>query len=169
MITGRVWKFGDQINTDMILPTAVMYRPPAEHAQHVFASTRPGWAAQVTPGDIVVAGENFGTGSARPAPLSMRTLGVGCLIADSINKLFFRNCVNFGLPAIECPGASAAFEEGDIAEVLLAEGLVRNPRTGVELRGAPVPGDLMAVMQNGGIFPMLEAEGLIGPEGSGRD
>jgi 3-isopropylmalate/(R)-2-methylmalate dehydratase small subunit len=166
MISGRVWKFGEDINTDVILPTAVMYQAPAKQAIHVFSTQRPGWAEhEARPGDLLVAGRNFGLGSSRPAQLGMKALGIGCLIADSINPLFFRNCVSFGLPAIECVGVSEAFEEGDTAEVLLTEGIVRNLRTGQVLHGLPIPEALLSLMQRGGIFPLLESEGLVGPAG----
>ena len=164
MISGKVWKFGNDINTDAILPTAVMYLPASQQAKHVFSANRPDWAeTQVTAGDFVLAGRNFGTGSSRPAPLAMNALGIKCLIADSINPLFLRNCVSFGLPAIECAGASEAFEEGDAAEVSFEDGTVKNTRTGVVLKGLAIPEALLSLMQNGGIFPLLESEGLIGP------
>ncbi len=163
MITGKTWKFGDDINTDLILPAPFMYLPKEQQARHVFEANRPGWVDLVSAGDIIVGGHNFGTGSSRPAPLALNALGIGCLIADSINPLFFRNCVSFGLPALECAGVSAAFDEGDTAEVDLAAARVRNTRTGETLAGLPIPKALLTLMQAGGIFPLLEAEGLIGP------
>lgn len=164
MISGKVWKFDADVNTDAILPTAVMYLPAAQQAKHVFSITRPGWATeQVGEGDFILAGRNFGTGSSRPAPLALNALGIKCLIADSINPLFLRNCVSFGLQAIECDGVSVAFEEGDIAEVSLEAGTVTNRRTGAVLQGVVIPDALLSLMRNGGIFPLLESEGLIGP------
>lgn len=163
MITGNVWKFGDDINTDLILPAPYMYLPEEKQARHVFEANRPGWVDLVKPGDIIVAGRNFGTGSSRPAPLALSALGIGCLIADTINPLFFRNCVSFGLPALECTGVSAAFGEGDVAEVWLAQAQVRNARTATSLDGLPIPETLLGLMLGGGIFPLLEFEGLIGP------
>jgi 3-isopropylmalate/(R)-2-methylmalate dehydratase small subunit len=162
MISGRVWIFGGDINTDMILPTAIMYRPAEEQARHVFSAARPGWADKVEKGDIIVAGRNFGTGSARPAPLALTALGIACVVADSFNRLFFRNCVSFGLPAVECEGASAAFSEGDIAQVRLDGSEVRNARTRAALHGTRIPDDLLKLMSSGGVFPLLESEGLIG-------
>jgi len=164
MIAGRVWTFGDNINTDLILPAPYMYLPAEQQARHVFQTNRPGWVDEVSRGDIIVAGENFGMGSSRPAPLALNALGIGCLIADSINPLFLRNCVSFGLCAIECPGASAAFAEGDIAEVSLETAAVRNPKTGAALQGVALPAELLSLMRGGGIFPLLEAEGLIRPQ-----
>jgi len=114
------------------------------------------------PGDVIVAGRNFGMGSNRPAARSLRNLGIGFLLAESINGLFFRNSVNFGFLALECPGADAAFAEGDTAELELdAAWTVRNPRSGAVLAPAPVPERLLRLMRGGGILPLLEAEGLI--------
>lgn len=163
MISGKTWKFGDDINTDLILPAPFMYLPKEQQARHVFEANRPGWVDLVARGDIIVAGRNFGTGSSRPAPLALNALGIGCLVADSINPLFFRNCVSFGLLALECAGVGDLFAEGDEAEISMADASVRNVRTGEVLVGLPIPDALMSLMQGGGIFPLLESEGLIGP------
>lgn len=163
LLSGRVWKFGDDINTDLIQPTPYMYLAPREQARHAFQANRPGWVDQMRPGDVIVAGRNFGMGSSRPAPLVLRTLGLACLIADSISATFFRNCVSFGLLAFECPGVSNMFAEGDSAEVQIDSLDVRNARTGASLPLQPIPEQLIILMRSGGIFPLLEAEGLIGP------
>jgi 3-isopropylmalate/(R)-2-methylmalate dehydratase small subunit len=163
MIEGKVWIFGDDINTDLILPSPYMYLPAAKQARHVFEPNRPGWVDEVSRGDFIVAGKNFGTGSSRPAPLALNALGIKCVITDSMNPLFFRNCVSFGLLALECPGVLASFKEGDMAEVSMDQGQVRNRRTGTALTGVPIPPALLSLMQGGGIFPLLESEGLIGP------
>jgi 3-isopropylmalate/(R)-2-methylmalate dehydratase small subunit len=163
LISGRVWKFGDNINTDLMLPGDVHMGTEAEQARAVFAANRPGWVDEMRPGDIIVGGRNYGTGSSRPAARSLRNIGVACLIADSVNSLFFRNCVNFGLLALECPGVSAAFEEGDTAEIALGPFTVRNLLRGAVLHAQPVPANLLALMQGGGIYPVLERQGLIAP------
>ena len=162
MVRGRVWKFGDNINTDLILPGPAMFLPDEERKQHLFQANRPGWVDQVLPGDFIIGGHSFGMGSSRPAPLVLRNVGVGCLIAESLGRLFFRNAVNFGLLALECPGICAAFEEGQVAEVSLEEFSVRNASTGQVLQARPVPKNLLKLMLGGGIFPVLEREGLIG-------
>jgi 3-isopropylmalate/(R)-2-methylmalate dehydratase small subunit len=167
MISGKTWSFGDDINTDLILPAPFMYLPKTEQAKHVFEANRPGWVNEVGRGDVVIGGRNFGTGSSRPAPLALNALGVGCLLADTINPLFFRNCVAFGLPALECAGVSAAFQEGDAAEIDLKAAKVRNQRTGQVLDGLAIPEALLSLMLGGGIFPLLESEGLIGPAPEG--
>ena len=100
-------------------------------------------------------------GSSRPAARSLRICGVGFLLAETINGLFFRNAVNYGLLACECPGVAAAFDEGDTAELDIDRWSVRNPRSGQALNVLPVPAQLLAMMQGGGLYPVLEREGLI--------
>ena len=163
MISGRVWKFGDDINTDLMLPGAVMVKPEAEQARAVFAANRPGWVNAMKRGDAIVAGRNYGMGSNRPASRSLRNIGVSFLLAESINGLFFRNSVNFGFLALECPGCSTSFEEGDTAELDLKTWSVRNARTGTALKPLPIPERLLALMQGGGIYPVLENHGFIAP------
>ena len=169
MIAGRVWKFGDDINTDLMLPGSVMRKSPEEQARAVFAANRPGWVDLVGPGDAIVAGRNFGMGSNRPAARSLRNLGIGFLLAESINGLFFRNSVNFGFLALECPGVFNEFEEADTAELDLEAGTVRNPRTGAVLAPLRIPARLLSLMRGGGIFPLLEAEGLIAPRDAAHE
>src|SRR5262249_13592239 len=118
-------------------------------------------------GDIIVGGLNYGMGSSRPAARSLRNLGIAALLAESINGLFFRNAVNFGLLALECPGIHAAFAEGQTAEVSLAAFAVRNRDPGGVLKAQPVPAMLLELMTQGGLYPHLEREGLIEPKGAG--
>jgi 3-isopropylmalate/(R)-2-methylmalate dehydratase small subunit len=163
MIAGRVWKFGDNINTDLMLPGPYLYREAEEQARAVFMNNRPGWVDEVGQGDAIVGGFNYGMGSSRPAARSLRLCGVGFLLAETINGLFFRNSVNYGLLACECPGVAAAFEEGDQAELDIDVWTARNPRTGQTLGVLPVPPQLLSMMLDGGIYPVLEREGLIAP------
>ncbi len=161
----RVWKFGDNINTDLILPIQAFYLTPQEQTKFVFHATRPGWVDEVQPGDIIVGGRNFGMGSSRPAARSLKNLGLGCLIAHSINGLFFRNCVNFAFPAMECRGVHDAFAEGDIAEVEFdGEPAVRNLTAHTTLEAIGLPAKLLDLVKAGGIYPLLEREGLIAPQ-----
>jgi len=161
MRSGRVWKFGDNINTDLMLPGPFLYRSAEEQATAVFMNIRPDWVNEVQPGDAIVGGFNYGMGSSRPAARSLRNCGVGFLLAETINGLFFRNAVNYGLLACECPGVSAAFDEGDTAEVDIDAWTVRNPRSGQTLKVTPVPPQLLAMMLGGGIYPVLAREVLI--------
>ena len=160
----RVWKVGDNINTDLILPSAAFYLKPEEQARCVFSANRPGWANQVQQGDILIGGKNFGMGSSRPAARSLKNLGLACLVAPYINGLFFRNCVNFAFPAVECAGVDETFEEGDIAEVDFEQATVKNVTRGTTLTGRPMPPKLLALVRAGGIYPLLEKEGLIAPK-----
>jgi 3-isopropylmalate/(R)-2-methylmalate dehydratase small subunit len=157
----RVWKVGDNINTDLILPNRAFYLTPEEQVSFVFSANRPGWAAEVQKGDILIGGKNFGMGSSRPAARSLKNLGLACLVAPYINGLFFRNAVNFAFPALECPGVDEAFDEGDIAEIEFAAGCVRNLTKGTELIAKPLPAPLLAIVNAGGIYPLLEKEGSI--------
>jgi len=161
---GRVWVVGDDINTDLILPIQAFYLPAEEQAGHVFSANRPGWAAQVSPGDILIGGRNFGMGSSRPAARSLKNLGLACLVAQSINGLFFRNCVNFAFPAIACTGLADAFTEGELARVDIDAAEVYNLTRGTRLAATQVPPALRALISAGGVFPMLERQGLIAPQ-----
>ena len=160
----RVWKVGDNINTDLILPNRAFYLTAEEQISYVFSANRPGWAEKVQKGDILIGGKNFGMGSSRPAARSLKNLGLACLIAPYINGLFFRNAVNFAFPALECPGVDEAFDEGDIAEIEFTEGRVRNVTKGIELAAKPLPAPLLAIVNAGGIYPLLEKEGSITPK-----
>jgi 3-isopropylmalate/(R)-2-methylmalate dehydratase small subunit len=160
----RVWIVGDNINTDLILPNKAFYMTHEEQAQYVFHANRPGWAQQVRQGDILIGGRNFGMGSSRAAARSLKNLGLSCLLAESLNGLFLRNCVNFAFPALECPGVQAAFSEGEEAEVEFENAKVRNITRSKSLSGKPLPASLMALVQAGGVYPLLEREGLIAPK-----
>jgi 3-isopropylmalate/(R)-2-methylmalate dehydratase small subunit len=107
-ITGKVWVFGDDLNTDAMYPAFAMKMDPSEAAKHVFYEVRPGWTDEVSPGDIVVAGKNFGLGSSRPVAALFTELGVAGLVAEEFNSLFFRNAVNAGLPAMTTPAPSTS-------------------------------------------------------------
>jgi 3-isopropylmalate/(R)-2-methylmalate dehydratase small subunit len=160
---GRVWMAGDNINTDLILPIQAYYLSIAEQPKWVFSANRPGWSDEVRKGDILIGGKNFGMGSSRPAARSLKNLGIACVVAESINGLFYRNAVNFALPALEAPGVSAIFQEGDNAEIFFEEFRVRNAASGKECTASPMPGPLLDILKAGGIYPLLEREGKIAP------
>jgi len=160
----RVWKFPANINTDLILPGGSIYMSLAEQVKLIFKANRPGWVDEVRPGDIIVAGRNFGMGSSRPASRSLKNLGISCVIAESINGLFFRNCVNYAFPAMECPGIADLFSEGDVAQVNFDDGAIRNVTTGKTLKARTLPVKLLDLLQAGGIYPLLEKQGIIEPQ-----
>jgi 3-isopropylmalate/(R)-2-methylmalate dehydratase small subunit len=159
--TGRVWKFGDDINTDIMYPGFALQLPVEEAAQHMFYEHRPGWVEQVQPGDILVGGTNFGIGSSRPVPLLARHLGIVCILAEEFNSLFIRNCVNYGLPALEIRGVSTLFDEGDTATVHVEEARVRNDSTESELRGDAWPDFVLDIIRGGGLVERLRGEGYV--------
>jgi 3-isopropylmalate/(R)-2-methylmalate dehydratase small subunit len=163
-VTGRVWKFGDDINTDLIFPHTAFRVSPEEQAMLVFSDNRPGWSSLVQPGDLIVAGRNFGTGSSRPGALLLKRLGLGGMVSDSMNGLFFRNCVGYGFPALQAAGVSEIFEEGDIAQLDLQTGQVCNLTSGMELAGIPVSGSMIETLQAGGIVELLTEKGFMSPE-----
>ncbi|MCA0918777.1 hypothetical protein [Pseudooceanicola nanhaiensis] len=165
MITGRVWSFGDHINTDLIMPGWVYDQSEEAQTKATFSAVRPGFADAFTPGDIITGGLNFGTGSSRPAARSLRNLGCACLLADSINGIFLRNCVSFGLLAVECPGIGALAQEGMDLSVDLETWQAGPAEGGNRLAIRPVPESLLKIMQGGGIFPVLERSGHIAPAG----
>jgi 3-isopropylmalate/(R)-2-methylmalate dehydratase small subunit len=115
----------------------------------------------VREGDILVAGKNFGCGSSRPAAKSLRSLGVSGVLAESINGLFLRNAINFGLPALSVEGVSKMFDEGDIAEVDVGRGHVKNVRTGETKVAVPLPRALIHIIESGGLLPLLIKEGYL--------
>jgi len=159
--TGKVWKFGDDINTDLVNPNyAVMYKLE-DQLPHVFNANRPGWVDEMSPGDVLVVGRNFGVGSARDIGSIFKALGISGIVADSFNGLGLRNCVNAGLPSLPCPGVTSIFEEGDVAEVDWTTGEVKNTTTGASITGKPVPKALQDIIQGGGVEAVLRAEGYL--------
>jgi 3-isopropylmalate/(R)-2-methylmalate dehydratase small subunit len=160
-IRGRVWVFGDEINTDLIFPHSAFRVSPEEQAKLVFSDNRPGWSSLVKPGDILIAGKNFGTGSSRPGAVLLRRLGLAGMAADSINGLFYRNTISYGFPALQCPGVGEMFEEGDIAEIDLLNGTVRNKRTGEIRTGSSLSQSMADILSAGGIEELLIREGYM--------
>ncbi len=160
-LAGRVWKFGDHVNTDLIMPMHAISLPRRERPRWAFSANRPGWASEVLPGDILVAGENFGTGSSRPAAEVLKDLGIACVLAETLNGLFFRNCVNYALPALEVRGIVDEVAEGEELEVVFEKGAIRNRTRKTELRAEPWPAMLLDVLTAGGLVALLEKKGLL--------
>ena len=126
-IKGRAWKYGDHVNTDVIFPGKYTYTisDPAEMAPHALEDLDPEFAKNVKPGDVVVGGKNFGCGSSREqAPQSIKSAGAGAIIAKGFARIFYRNCINIGLPALTCAEAVDAIEHGDPVEVNLDAGTI---------------------------------------------
>ncbi len=160
-VEGRAWVFGDDINTDLILPGAAFLLPVEEQVKYCFSANRPGWSDQVEPGDIIVAGVNFGVGSARPIGNVLSKLGVVGVIASSFNGLGLRNCVNYGVHVLTCPEIASVVDDGNPIAVDWKSGEVRNLASGSETIGTPLPDALLEIAENGGIVPILQSEGLL--------
>jgi 3-isopropylmalate/(R)-2-methylmalate dehydratase small subunit len=155
-IEGRVWLFGDEINTDVMAPGVYFKEPMNVAARHCLEAIDPEFAINVQPGDIVVGGLNFGVGSAREqAAMAFRELEVGALLAVSFARIFYRNAVNLGVPALTLPD-NAAISAGDTVAVDPTTGKIENKTTGQAYSVAPIPDHLMEMIQVGGLMPHLK-------------
>jgi 3-isopropylmalate/(R)-2-methylmalate dehydratase small subunit len=160
-VTGKVWKFGSDINTDLVIPNFAIYLKREDQPQHCFVANRPGWVNEVQPGDILIAGTNFGVGSGRPIGDVFVDLGVAAVVAESFNGLGLRNCVNAGLASLPCAGILDAFDEGDVAEVDWGTGEVRNLTKGTTITGQALPQEIQNIVETGGVVKMLKKEGFL--------
>jgi len=155
-ITGKVWKFGDLVNTDLIASGKYLSLPMEEMKTHVLEAVDPGFARQVRPGDVIVAGRLFGSGSSREAaPAAIKALGVAAVAADSFARTFYRNAIAIGLPAIFCPGVAALFEAGQEARMDFAAGTITNLTTGASVAFPAFPPEMLRVLESGGIPGLL--------------
>jgi 3-isopropylmalate/(R)-2-methylmalate dehydratase small subunit len=159
-----VWVFGDGVNTDAMYPAFAMKMEIPEAARHVFYQLRPGWTDEVAPGDLIIAGKNFGLGSSRPVASLFRHLGVAALIAEQFNDLFLRNAVNAGLPALTAPGVTSQFHDGDVGSFDITTGSYRNETTGVTGQAKPLPPLVLDILASGGVLPRLAEQGYLPPE-----
>lgn len=151
VLSGRVWKFGDDVDTDVIIPAKYLRSvDQSVWPKHVLEGIDPSFSSKVREGDIIVAGKNFGCGSSREqATLAVKRSGVSAVVAESFARIFFRNAINNGLPVVECKGITAAVDEGDVIEIDLREGKVITKK-GV-LRSAPIPPFLQEILNSGGL------------------
>ncbi len=161
ILQGRTWVFGDDISTDLLYPQVAYSMDPEEAPTAVFRANRPGWSATVEAGDFIIAGRNFGMGSSRPAAMLLRRLGIGAVVTESMTTLFFRNCINSGLPPLVCPDVRGIVREGQSISIDLATGIVKNLETGELLTGQPMPQFLIDTVAKGGIIPSLRAQGFL--------
>lgn len=152
--SGRVFKYGDNVDTDVIIPARYLNAPdPAELAKHCMEDIDVDFAKNVNDGDIIVANKNFGCGSSREhAPISIKASGVSCVIAETFARIFYRNAINIGLPIIECPEAAQAIENGDEVEVDFDSGKIYDKTKGTEYQGQAFPEFMQRI---------IKAEGLI--------
>ncbi len=151
---GRCWKYGADINTDLIIAGRYLNTTdPKLLAGHCMEDLDPAFASRVQPGDIMLAGKNFGCGSSREhAPLALKAAGIACVIAGSFARIFYRNAFNLGLPLLVCPEAYAESDSGDELEVSLDTGIIRNRTRGVDFRADPIPEFMRQIIGNGGLM-----------------
>ncbi|MFH1403860.1 MAG: 3-isopropylmalate dehydratase small subunit [Candidatus Altiarchaeota archaeon] len=156
-IKGRAWRFGSNVDTDQIIPAEyLVMADPVELGKHAFEKVRPDFVKGVKKGDIIVADENFGCGSSREhAPRALMGCGISCVIAKSFARIYFRNSINLGFPAIEC-GVDAS--DGDEIEVDYSKGKVRNVTTGKEYGFKPLPEFLLNLMESGGLVEYVKKQ-----------
>ncbi len=159
-IRGRVWVLGTDVDTDQIISGKYLtIIDPQELKKHVFEIALPEFAKNAKPGDLLVAGPNFGSGSSREhAPQAMKAIGVGAVVADSFARIFFRNAINLGLPAVEAPGVRALFEAGDPGALDLTHGKMVNERTGNSVTFPPLPAHLLDLLEAGGLVEKVKHE-----------
>ncbi len=158
----KLYQYGDNVDTDVIIPARHLNDPdPKALAFHCMEDIDPAFSSTVEPGDIIVAGKNFGCGSSREhAPLAIRASGVRCVIAASFARIFYRNAINIGLPILECPEAAQAIRPGDQVEVDFQTGVIRDQTQGLTFQAAPFPDFVTDIIQSGGLLPSLKARGL---------
>ena len=155
---GTVFKYGDNIDTDVIIPARYLNtQNPQELAAHCMEDIDKTFITRVQPGDIMVGGENFGCGSSREhATLAIKTAGVSCVIAKSFARIFYRNAINIGLPILECPAASEAIANGDTVAVDFDTGLITDETTGQTFEAAPFPPFIQKIITAGGLLNSLK-------------
>lgn len=156
MGSGRAWVYGDDIDTDVMAPSAYLMKPPDEVVQHCMEAVDPAFAKSVSLGDVFVAGENLGVGSSREqAPQNLQTLGIRYVLAKSFGRIFYRNALNLGLPALVCKDTQR-ISKGDALEIDPVAGEVQNLTTGESLKCEPLPEHLIAMIEDGGLIPHLK-------------
>ena len=150
---GHVFKYGDNVDTDVIIPARYLNSFDAQElASHAMADIDPDFVKKVQPGDLIVANKNFGCGSSREhAPLCLKTAGVSCIIAETFARIFYRNAINIGLPIIECPEAAKDIDDGDEVEVDFDSGKITNKTRGTTYQGQAFPPFMQQIIDCGGL------------------
>ena len=156
IMKGKVWKFDHNVDTDVMAPWNSIGLP-WEERKKVILHNREGFSDQVEPGDIIVAGRNWGCGSSREnAPANLKELGLAAVIAESFGRIYFRNAIAIAFPNITCPGIHGAFEEGDDLELDLKTAKVRNLTRSTELQGRPYTTEMLNIIEKGGLMNVLK-------------
>ena len=159
---GTVFRYGDNIDTDVIIPARYLNTQNAQElAAHCMEDIDKTFVTRVQPGDIMVGGENFGCGSSREhAPLAIKTAGISCVIAKSFARIFYRNAINIGFPIMECPEAVDGISAGDTVSVDFQSGVIVNETTGKRFQAAPFPAFVNGIIEHGGLLKSLKARGV---------
>lgn len=154
---GTVYKYGDNIDTDVIIPARYLNTQDAkELASHCMEDIDKSFVTKVKQGDIMVGGENFGCGSSREhAPLAIKSAGIDCVIAKSFARIFYRNSINIGLPILECPAASEAIADGDTVSIDFDTGVITDVTTGATFQAEPFPPFIQNIIQKGGLMASI--------------
>lgn len=157
MIRGKVWRFGDNVDTDVIIPARYLNTTdPEELAKHCMEDADPEFAKKIKKGDIMVAGRNFGCGSSREhAPIAIKASGISCVVAESFARIFYRNAFNTGLLIIECPEAAKEAETGDELEIDIETGKIINHTKGKTYIIKPLPIFMKQILEDGGLIPHI--------------
>ena len=161
IVEGTAWVFGDSVDTDSMYPGYAMKLPIEDAAKHVFYDLRPDWVDRVREGDVLIAGRNFGIGSSRPVAQLLLHIGIRVLVAEEFNSLFLRNAINFGLPALTIPGIAELVSDGDAVRVDVRAAAVEVTGSGRLASGSPLPAFVLDIVEQGGLFNKLVAEGYI--------
>ena len=158
----KVYKYGANVDTDVIIPARYLNEPDHKAlASHCMEDIDAQFAATVQPGDIIVAGPNFGCGSSREhAPLAIKSCGVKCVIAPSFARIFYRNSINIGFPIVECAQAAEEIQAGDQVDVDFDSGVITDKTTGKTYQAAPFPAFINGIIQSGGLLNSLKARGV---------
>ena len=153
-MSGRCFKYGDNVNTDVIIPARYLSQSrPEQLAAHCMQDIDADFAGSVRPGDVIVGGMNFGCGSSREhAPLAIKACGVSCVIAAGFARIFYRNCINIGLPIMECPDAAEGINSGDTVEADPKTGLIKDLTTGESWTAQPFPDFISNIIAGGGLL-----------------
>ena len=159
-INGKSWKFGDDINTDEIIPARYLNTSdPDELAKHCMEDASPDFIKKISKGDIIVAGSNFGCGSSREhAPISIKAADLSCVIAKSFARIFYRNSINIGLPIIVSSEAATDMEEGDEIEIDFEKGEIKNLNSGKLYKAKPFPPFMQNIIKKGGLINKIKSE-----------
>ena len=152
-IEHKIWVLGDDIDTDIIIPTEYLALPTIDDMkQYAFSPLRPELAGQIKEGDVIVAGKNFGCGSSREhAPIAIKASGISCVIAKTFARIFYRNAINIGLPILECPEAVEGIQAGDTVEVDFTKGTITNVTSGKVYKAQPFPEFMQRIIEANGL------------------